>query len=211
MTEIFFSISRYGHGATLFILVLLSVFSLAFIIERFLYLKKLKSQSQKVAYRMAEILKTGDFTELEKMASDWESLEGRALSLGLKHAKTHGAKGLEEVLSSFLITERPFLEKNLSFLASTASNAPFIGLLGTVFGVMEAFQGLATSQGEASVVMLGISRALVATAFGLFVAIPAGVFYNTFQKQVKNIVQSLSGVKDICLAFVFSKESRHNG
>ena len=69
---------------------------------------------------------------------------------------------------------------------------------------MEAFQGLATSQGEATVVMLGISKALVATAFGLLVAIPAGIFFNYFQKQVRYIIQGLQSTKDICLASVLS-------
>ena len=66
---------------------------------------------------------------------------------------------------------------------------------------MDAFRSLALSQGDATAVMIGISKALVATAVGLLVAIPAVVAYNAFQKQVKSIFQNLEGVKDICLAY----------
>ena len=205
MNEIFFQISKYGHDLTLYVLVLLSILSVAFILERYFFLKKLKKHSLKNSAQIRQIMSHGDFEDLTKISKNWESLEGRFLDLGLKHASRYGSRGLSELLNSFVLGERPFLEKNLTFLASTASNAPFIGLLGTVFGVMEAFQSLATSQGEASLVMVGISKALVATAIGLFVAIPAGIFYNYFQKQVRQILQGLDSAKELCLASVLSK------
>ena len=111
---------------------------------------------------------------------------------------------MEQIMSGYLLMERPHLEKNLGFLATLGSNAPFIGLLGTVLGIIHAFASLSTSQGDPSVVMRGISEALVATAVGLFVAIPAVVAFNYFQKQVKFILINAESVKQICVAYARS-------
>jgi len=204
LTDQFFVIAQMGHEVTLVILILLSVFSVAFIVERFFALKSVSEHSLKMRGRVQEILQTNDLGEIEKVSRDLDSVEGRALSYGLRHVKDRGVDGLEEVFSSYALTERPKLEKFLNFLATVGSNAPFIGLLGTVFGIMDAFRGLATSQGDASAVMIGISKALVATAVGLLVAIPAVIAFNSYQKQVKRIMQNLESVKELCLAYAKS-------
>lgn len=200
-TEKFFTIAEFGHEATLWILVLLSIFSLAFILERYLSLRKVRQNSLKVANQIRETLQSNNLSDIEDISRDRDTIEGRALSYGLRHIKENGVNGLEEIFNSYASVEKPVLEKYLNFLATVGSNAPFIGLLGTVFGIMDAFRGLATSQGDASAVMIGISKALVATAIGLLVAIPAIIAFNYFQKQVKGSMQSLDGVKDLCLAY----------
>ena len=78
-------------------------------------------------------------------------------------------------------------EKNLNWLATTASVSPFIGLLGTVIGIIEAFQNIGTGSTSISAVGPGIAQALVATAFGLFAAIPAAIFYNQFGHMLKDM------------------------
>lgn len=84
---------------------------------------------------------------------------------------------------------RVTLETNLTFLASVGSNAPFIGLFGTVLGIMKAFNDLVgNAGGGADVVMGGISEALVATAVGIFVAIPALAAFNAFQRKVEQLM-----------------------
>ena len=201
LTDQFYAIAEPGHNLTLYILLILSVLSIGFILERFMALRQIKSKSDATGKRLREIIQSSDLSQIEMLGRDWESLEGRALSFGLRHVKDHGDSGLEELFDSFAATERPRLERFLNFLATVGSNAPFIGLLGTVFGIMDAFRSLALSQGDATAVMIGISKALVATAVGLRVAIPAVVAYNAFQKQVKSIFQNLEGVKDICLAY----------
>lgn len=205
-TEKFFAIAEFGHEITLWILVLLSILSLTFILERFFALRKVKSDSQKVTTQISETLQSSQLSEVEEFSKDKQTMEGRALSYGLRHAKENGSAGLEEVFNAYALTEKPKLEKYLNFLATVGSNAPFIGLLGTVFGIMDAFRGLATSQGDASAVMIGISKALVATAIGLMVAIPAIIAYNYFQRQVKGSLQSLEGIKDLCLAYAKIKK-----
>lgn len=204
LTDQFFVIAEAGHEITLWILIALSVVSIGIIFERYWTLKSERNNSQRMRERTIEILKSNELGEIEGLSRDWDSLEGRALSFGLRHAKENADSGLEEVFNSYAETQRPRFEKYLNFLATVGSNAPFIGLLGTVFGVMDAFRALATSQGDTAVVMVGISKALVATAVGLIVAIPAVIAFNTYQKQVKSIMQNLESVKELCVAYAKS-------
>ncbi len=208
LTDKFFAIAELGHEATLWLLIVLSVFSVAFILERFFTLRKARGQSEKVALRVRETLQSNSLNEIEELSRDRDSFEGRALTYGLRHIKERGIEGLEEVFNSYALVERGSLDRYLNFLATVGSNAPFIGLLGTVFGVMDAFRGLATSQGDASAVMLGISKALVATAVGLMVAIPAVIAYNYFQRQVRSILNNLESVRDLCLAYAKSLKAK---
>lgn len=124
----------------------------------------------------------------------------------MKHLKENGSKGLEELYHSFVLSEKPDLEKFLGFLATVGSNAPYIGLFGTVLGIMKAFHDLsqATDAGQQTV-MAGISMALVATATGLLVAIPAVGFYNYYQRLVKGILQNLESLKEVCMAYAKKK------
>ncbi|MCB0363684.1 MAG: MotA/TolQ/ExbB proton channel family protein [Bdellovibrionales bacterium] len=201
LTDKFFMVAEAGHEATLWVLIGLSVLSVAFILERFLSIRKLRISSRKMSERIRETLNSNNLEELEELSRDRETLEGRALANGLRYIKANGSSGLEEIFNSFSRVEKQDLEKHLNFLATVGSNAPFIGLLGTVFGIMDAFRGLATSQGDAAAVMIGISKALVATAIGLIVAIPAVIAYNYFNKQVRSIFQGLEGLRDICVAY----------
>jgi biopolymer transport protein ExbB len=204
MTDNFFAIALVAHEVTLWLLILLSVMSLAFILERFFSLRKVRSDSAVVSARLRELLQSNQLSELEDLAKNRDSLEGRALSYGLRHVRENGVSGLEEIFTAYALNERPRLDKYLSFLATVGSNAPFIGLLGTVFGIMDAFRGMAQSQGDATAVMLGISKALVATAVGLIVAIPAVIAYNYFQRQVRGVLQNLESVKELCIAYAKS-------
>lgn len=201
ITDRFFAIAEVMHDVTLWALLILSVFSLAFIIERALSLGKIRSKTKSISDKIQNTLAQASLSDVEDLGKDQDSLEGRALHYGLRHLKSNGPIGLNEIFNSYALNEKPKLEKYLSFLATVGSNAPFIGLLGTVFGIMDAFRGLATSQGDASVVMIGISKALVATAVGLLVAIPAVIAYNYFQKQVKATLSSLESVRELFLAY----------
>jgi biopolymer transport protein ExbB len=204
MTENFFAIAQVGHDITLWLLVILSILSIAFILERFFTLGRVRKESMKISEQLRDILQSNNLPELESLSKDKQNLESRALNYGLRHVRERGAGGLEEIFNSFAAIEKPALERYLGFLATVGSNAPFIGLLGTVFGIMDAFRGLAQSQGDATAVMLGISKALVATAIGLIVAIPAVIAYNHYQKLVKGVMLNLESVKDLCLAYAKS-------
>ncbi len=205
LSEKFFVIAQLGHEATLWILVILSIFSVAFIFERYITLTNVLKKSVETSKKIQAALQNNNLAQVEEIAKENDSFESRGLAYGVRHAKAFGAKGLEEIFNSYAQIEKPELEKRLSFLATVGSNAPFIGLLGTVFGIMDAFRGLATSTGEIQAVLNGISSALVATATGLIVAIPAVIAYNFFQKRVKRIMQSFDSARDLCLAYAKSK------
>lgn len=206
MIERFFQIATVGHEVTLGILILLSIFSLAFILERYFTLARVAKKSEETAEKIRDILKANQLAEVEDLAKEKDSLEGQAVAYALRHIKERGLPGLEEIFSSYALIEKPLLEKRLNFLATVGSNAPFIGLLGTVFGVMDAFKQLAEAQPDQAMVMLGISKALIATAVGLAVAIPAVIAYNYFQRKVRGIMASLESVRDLCVAYARSKK-----
>jgi biopolymer transport protein ExbB len=150
----------YGAGWVLWLLIGLSIASLAVTLERLWYLGRHEPAPERLAIDMRALLASG------KSGSAREAMEG-----AMEGAKTR---------------ERLRLERNLAFLATLGSNAPFIGLFGTVLGIIKAFHDLSTSQGGgSSVVMASISEALVATAVGLMVAIPAVVAFNYFSRRVK--------------------------
>lgn len=204
--EKIFAIAHYADQVVLIVLLIMSVVSIAMIFERFMSLKKIAAESERIRARLRIALQTNSVQDFEDIAKDPTSLEGRAASHALKHLKAHGEKGFEEVFNTFILTEKPELEKFLPVLATISSNAPFIGLLGTVLGIMKAFNDLAqaTDAGQQTV-MAGISIALVATAAGLFVAIPASMFFNYFTRKVRSILSSIDSVKELGLAYSKTK------
>lgn len=204
--EKIFAVAHVADQAVLVILLVMSVISVGMILERWFALRKVSAESKKIRARVRMALQSNSVDDVEDLARDPSSLEGRAASYALRHMKDAGSKGLEEVFNSFALTERPDLERFLPFLATVGSNAPYIGLFGTVLGIMKAFQDLAAApEAGQQTVMAGISAALIATAMGLFVAIPAVIFYNYFSRQVRGILQSLESVKEMCLAYAKKK------
>lgn len=200
--EKIFAVAHYADQVVLIVLLIMSVVSIAMIFERYMSLKKVSGESERIRARVRMALQTSSIQDFEDIAKDPTSLEGRAANQAMKHLKTHGAKGFEEVFNTFILTEKPDLEKFLPVLATISSNAPFIGLLGTVLGIMKAFNDLAqaTDAGQQTV-MAGISIALVSTAAGLFVAIPASMFFNFFTRKVRAILSSIDSVKEMGLAY----------
>jgi len=201
LTQKLLAFTTGGSDWILYLLIFLSICSVAVIIERFFTLRGTLSQSRKVTERAKEALKANDLKVLEDLSKNHEALEGRLLSYALRYLSGKNPAGIEEIMTGYVLMEKPILEKNLGFLATLGNNAPFIGLLGTVLGIVRAFADLAGSQGNPTAVMSGISEALVATAVGLFVAIPAVAAYNYFQRQVKLILMNTESIKQLCIAY----------
>lgn len=203
-----FKIAEASAHGILYLMAGMSVISVAIMIERFFALRKIGSLSKKVANDFKTVIAAQDLEQLEKYSDEGRSLEGRALNYGLKFVKKNGAGGLDELFNSFKATERPSLEKNLNLLGTIASNAPYVGLLGTVMGIMKAFNDLAVAPGQGNeVVMAGIAHALVSTAIGLAVAIPAVVAFNFFQKKVGLVLDNIDAARDLCLAYTKSRKA----
>jgi biopolymer transport protein ExbB len=171
----------------LWLLLALSVASLAVILERWVFFRSRRLQR---SAEITEHLGRGDLEAVRRLLEGQEGLEAQVLRAGLK-AVPEGPETVEQVLLSALVAERPRYERFLSFLGTLGSNAPFIGLFGTVLGIIKAFNdlGAVSVKGSAiqQTVMTGISEALVATAIGLAVAIPAVVGFNVFTRALKNL------------------------
>lgn len=205
-----FKIADLAAHGILWFMGIVSLLSVSIMIERYFSLKKVGNQSKELALDFRQLLETQDLNGIEKLSQKSSSLEGRALGYGLNFVKKNSGseKGLHELFDSFKIVERPSLEKNLSTLGTIASNAPYVGLLGTVMGIMKAFNDLANSPGQGNeVVMAGIGHALVSTAIGLAVAIPAVIAFNFFQKKVGFVLNNIDAARDLCLAYTKSRKA----
>jgi biopolymer transport protein ExbB len=171
----------------LYLLFLLSILSVAVMVERWVFYRKHRVDSDAIRERLDGLLDSGDFEGAASYLAQFDSLETNVVLFGLRE-HTRGPEAVEDLMNGAETQERLRYSKRLSFLATVGSNAPFIGLFGTVLGIIRAFRDLSADLANASgSVMAGISEALVATAVGLLVAIPAVVAYNTFTGRVKVI------------------------
>ena len=124
---------------------------------------------------------------------EWKRSQGAAMRAGFQGVQ----KRIEKVMDVAIQKEMNDLESRLLFLATTGSAGPFIGLFGTVWGIMTAFQGIANSgQTNLAVVAPGIAEALFATAIGLVAAIPATIFYNMYSADASKIASRLENFAD---------------
>jgi biopolymer transport protein ExbB/TolQ len=210
--ETLFKIAEASANGIVLLMIIMSVISVSIMIERYVTLKKISSSSKGVAKEFKSVANDRNpmhtLATIEKLTEDTSSIEGRALDNGLKFVKSNGSEGLDDLFSFYKTVEKPGLEKNLNLLGTIASNAPYVGLLGTVMGIMKAFNDLANSPGQGNeVVMAGIAHALVSTAIGLAVAIPAVVAFNHFQKKVALILGNIDAARDLCLAYIKSRKA----
>jgi len=189
-----------GAGWVLWLLVFLSVGVLAITLERTLFLLFDGADRGLLASALDAYLKGGAAADFRKSLGGMKGFEARILTAGLE-VGDKGATAMERAMSGTAIAEKMRMERGLSFLATVGSNAPFLGLFGTVLGIIQAFHDLAKDTSEASTaVMAGISEALVATAVGLIVAIPAVVLYNAFSRWVKTRISRSESLADLVLA-----------
>jgi biopolymer transport protein ExbB/TolQ len=170
------------------LLFALSASSLAVIVERLIFFGRHAPETARFAATVATDIGRGDHEGAARALIGRRSLEARVLLAGLV-ACEQGPDAVEELLAGALGAERARFEQRLSFLATLASNAPYVGLFGTVLGIVRAFRNLGADLAEAHAgVMTALAEALVATAIGLLVAIPAVVAFNAFKAAVKGRV-----------------------
>jgi biopolymer transport protein ExbB/TolQ len=206
--ETLFKISEASAHGILYFMGLLSVLSVSIMIERYFALRRVSSSSATMARGFKAAIEQQTLDQIAKFSEDNGSIEGRALGYGLIYVKNHGISGLDELFNSYKTIEKPSLEKNLNLLGTIASNAPYVGLLGTVMGIMKAFNDLGNAPGQGNeVVMAGIAHALVSTAIGLAVAIPAVVAFNFFQKKVSLVLANVDAARDLCLVYTKSRKA----
>ena len=183
-----------GEEWVLWILIALSVASLAVAFERlvFFLMNRLSGVDE-----LEKRLSQGDEAYARQAIEGRRGIEAAVVREAL-NAGARGPEAVQEITDGTIARERLRYDAWLSFLGTLGNNAPFIGLFGTVLGIIRAFHDLANApagaQGSASVVMSGISGALVATAVGLAVAIPAVVAFNFFQRWLKRLTTSATAL-----------------
>lgn len=188
LTSLLLKMTYLGAEWILWVLLVLSVISISLIVERTLYFLRTKVDGDQFASRLEELLKTRNFQAAWLLVKDTHTtvIEHSVVAAGLV-AMRGGAQACSEAMLSARSRMKPELDANLSILATIGSNAPFVGLLGTVLGIIKAAHEMNATAGQSnpSAVMSGVFEALVATAVGLFVAIPAVVAFNLFERKVR--------------------------
>lgn len=179
-----------GAGWVLWILVALSVISIAVVFERLLALRSLRTSGSTLRQTLRESLRHGGFAKARDALGQFTHPAARVAMRGMETTVPAEA---QHAMDAEMIAQKRVLERRFAFLATLGANAPFIGLLGTVIGILQAFNALGTAAGtnakaalDPSHVMTGVGEALVATAVGLAVAIPAVVAFNVLQRIVKS-------------------------
>lgn len=196
LMELLGNVGLFG-AAVMVCLVALSVFSVALIVDKHRRFRAVSRQSQLFKPVFAKFLHGGQVQELIDAARGHQTSHvAQVVSAGLLEYEGVRRTGGDPVASLELVTSALRdsmsetliqLKRGLGFLATIGSTAPFIGLFGTVIGIINAFRGIAaTGSGGMAAVSGGIAEALVATALGIFVAIPAVVAFNHFTGQLEN-------------------------
>ncbi|HEX6178609.1 MAG TPA: MotA/TolQ/ExbB proton channel family protein [Thermoanaerobaculia bacterium] len=210
-----------GKGVVI-VLALMSIWSLTIAIERLWRFQKAKKESLQVAIGITPLLKQHKLEEAIKFAKDKKfrhSHLARVLAAGLTEFQYESSQALppdfDLVDSGKRAIERETLmtaaemKKGLGNLATISTTAPFIGLFGTVIGIITAFQGMAvTGSGGLGAVSAGIAEALGATALGLFVAVPAVWLYNYFLNKVERFQVEMSNSSSQLVDYFIKNEAR---
>jgi biopolymer transport protein ExbB/TolQ len=184
----------------LWLLLGLSLLSVAVMVERWFFYRRRKIDSEAVRGEFTKDLDKGDFDAAAKLLARHNAMETNVALAGLR-GYDKGPESVDELLAGALSRSKSEYERRLSILATLASNSPYIGLFGTVLGIVHSFKEMSKDIANASAgVMSGIAEALIATAVGLLVAIPAVVAYNVYKGMVKDAVTNTDGLTRVLMA-----------
>jgi len=209
--------SDFGAGWVMWLMIGLSVVSVSIMLERAWFYFSLRDDITKLSEKLRKSLRSEDMEEAKKLLDNSPSAEAAVVSAGLAEAD-RGARAADEAMKGAAALQRMRLERRLAFLGTVGNNAPFIGLFGTVIGVIQAFEALgkedkvsAAATAAAGMapqqVMAAIAEALVATAIGLLVAIPAVAAYNIFMRKSKSILANTEALSRVLLAHLVGEPS----
>ena len=195
---------RSGSRWVLWLLIGLSLAAIAIMIERVWFFMQERRPEHVIGKALEALRKEGPEKALKLLANQ-RSMEVAVVRSCIERA-VDGAEAVDEHRAAIVEQERQRYEKRLAFLGTLGNNAPFVGLFGTVLGIIRAFSDLAHNQGGgAAVVMTGIAEALVATGVGLIVALPAVAAYNAFTRHVEASAASADAYAHEILAVLKKK------
>ena len=192
--------AQLGGEWVLWLLLVLSVFSIAAMLERTLFYARRRVDVGSLADQLGQLLDHGEIAKAKELLDGRDTMETNVVGAGLGRLD-RGKIAVSETMQAEMRRQRTRFDAYLVFLGTLGNNAPFIGLLGTVLGVIRAFRDLSLSDPSAggtsaSVVMAGVSEALVATAVGLAVALPAVIAFNYFKTLVKRSVSNTETLRN---------------
>jgi len=189
-------------------LIFCSILALAIIIEKFITLKIIETRSRRFIDKTRSIINGDEDNKTEKVLALCEMTSSplsRILKAGIEK-KDREREEIREALEDAGSSEIPYLEKHLKILGTIVTVAPLIGLLGTVMGMIKAFNVIALKGvGEPGALAGGIAEALITTAVGLSIAIPSLIFYNYFMHRTDKIVRQFEKVSSEFIDFLLRK------
>ena len=186
----FFQTIQSG-GPAMWMLLLLSVVAIAIVIERLLFFASQHSDSKGLLRALGQKIAADDLSGAIKVCQQNKGMLPKILEFGLKRGEKNRAD-ITDALSIALMEHLNSLERNLGIIGTIAVIAPFVGLFGTVLGIIRAFQDIALKGNSTpAVVAAGVSEALITTAAGLFVAVIAVIFFNYFKARIKSYNQEM--------------------
>ena len=194
-----------GGGWVLWLMIALSVVSIAIMFERLIYFTTKRDDVDSLTLKLVALLRGGDLAGATELLKKSKSIEA-AVMLPCIEWTEHGPDAFSQVVDAEMTKQKRTLERGTTFLGTIGNNGTFIGLVGTVLGVIQAFQELGSQNKEAmGNVMVGIAEALIATGVGLFVAIPAVVAFNVVNKAVTNVESNVNIMAKYVVAQLTSK------
>ena len=203
-----------GSGATwvLWFLCTLAAASLIIAVERLLFFRGRGGNLAALADLLEKKLEAGDVAAARRLLSGTRTIAGAVADAGLRVAHL-GPAAVEKAMQGAGALERDRLETRLAFLGTLGNNAPFVGLFGTVIGVVQAFEqlgitgpsGAGSGQAVSQAVMAGIAEALIATAVGIGVALPAVALYIYFQRRIARLLSGTEAVTSVVLAYLLAE------
>jgi biopolymer transport protein ExbB len=200
-----------GAEWVLWLLVILSILSVTIMVERGIFFYRRALNVDTLSADVKKALSTGDLDRFVKTWRGREAMAARVAAAGLAEA-SGGVDAASEAMNSEKARQRHQHERSLVVLGTLGNNAPFIGLFGTVLGIIKSFQDLKENpQGGIEVVMSSLSEALVATAVGLLVAIPAVVAFNYFNRRIRAAVSITDAVAHVILGELHSRAGKVEG
>ena len=203
------ALTNLGAEWVLWLLVGLSIGSVGVMIERAAFFLARRLRDADGVHRR---LLGGDLVGAAADLGEREGLEAEVVRAAAANA-ARGPQAVREVIAATIERGRLDYERRLAFLGTLGNNAPFVGLFGTVLGIIRAFFDLARNPAAAGsgTVMAGISEALVATAVGLFVALPAVVAYNQFQRVLRRAIQRATALGHLAVARLEARPASDGG
>ncbi len=204
--KIFLGFSLMGAEWVLYLLVILSIFSVSILFERSLFYKTALKDIEEFRKILRDAVASGEWDRALQVAKTRTAAQSKdkpdmesAMAVALLTHRNGTPEVLNELAQDHVVRARVKWERSLSMLATIGNNAPFVGLFGTVLGIIKAFNDLSQAggggAGGVSGVTAGVADALVATAVGILVAIPAVVGFNLYQRRTKNALSEAEALK----------------